>query len=875
MIRSVIVKIVAFCARFHWAVIVAGVVLMAGTAVFDLTHFSINTDVERLIALDLPWHARQVALTKAFPQKGISAVVTAPTPENAERATDELAQVLKKNPSLFPKVAQPDSGDFFDRNQLLLASTSDVKRTVAGLTQAQPILSQLSRDPSLRGVMNVLSFAAGQVRQDRLKLEQLKWPLTLADETLNNLMSGKPAAFSWKDLLQGHHSPVEGRRHFLEIEPHLDFAKLQPGSAADQGIHQAAAQLDLQQKYGATVSLTGQVPMDDQQFSVIRDSALRDTLTAALGVLIALWLALRSWKIIVAVFFSLVVGLATTAALGLAMVGSFNLISIAFFVLFVGLGVDFGIQFSVRYRAERHDKGSLHAALKSAANKVGSPLALAAAATAVGFFAFLPTSYSGLSELGLIAGCGMLIAFACSITLVPAMLALLNPPGEVAPVGFTFLGPIDDFLQRHRIAVVVATVGVVVAASPLLLHLPFDFNPVNLQSPNSPAVVTYRQLQKDPETSASDAEILAPSIEQADATAKRLADLPQVSRTITVNNYVPGDQDQKIAELKSTSRRLRAALHTGNRAVPTDEQTVASIRDAAKALSDAAGSQQGPAADIARNVSALLTRLADGDVAMRQKAEAAVISPLVYDLDQLRQSLSPQPISIKNLPPDLLSDWVLPDGRARVEALPKGDPNDSHVLQDFATSVLKAEPTAAGAAITYYEGGRTVTTAFIEAGVFALVAIATLLFITLRRVVDVLLTLVPLLLAGAVTLEVCVLDGLALNFANIIALPLLLGVGVAFKIYYIMAWRGGKTGLLQSALTRAVVFSAMTNAIAFGSMWASNYPGMSSMGKLMALALLCTMGAAVLFQPVLMGPPRQINKFEEETKNSDLSQAAE
>jgi uncharacterized protein len=873
MIRSTIVRLVVICARFHWAVIIAGAVLMAGTAIFDVTRFSINTDVERLIAQDLPWHERQVALTKAFPQKGISAVVTASTPENAEQATDELAQALKKNSGLFPRVAQPDSGDFFHRNQLLLASAPDVKRTVTGLTQAEPILSQLAHDPSLRGVMNILSFSAGEVRQGRLKLEQLKWPLTLASETLNDVLSGKPAAFSWKDLLQGHHSTTEERRHFLEIEPHLDFTKLQPGSAADQGIQQAAAQLGLQQKFGATVRLTGQVPMDDQQFSVIRDSALRDTLTAALGVLIALWLALRSWKIIAAVFFSLVVGLATTAALGLAMVGSFNLISIAFFVLFVGLGVDFGIQFSVRYRAERHDRGQLLTALESAANKAGTPLALAAAATAVGFFAFLPTSYSGLSELGLIAGCGMLIAFACSITLVPAMLALLNPPGEAAPVGFTFLGPLDDFLQRHRIAVVVATIGVVVAASPLLLHLPFDFNPVNLQSPSSPAVVTYRQLQKDPETSASDAEILVPSIERADATAKRLADLPQVSRTITVNNYVPGDQEAKIAELKSASGRLRAALQPGNRPAPTDEQTVAAIRNAAKALSDAAGTQQGPDADAARNASTLLTRLADADAEVRQKAEAAVISPLRYDLDQLRQSLSPQPISIKNLPPDLLRDWVLPDGRARVEALPKGDPSDSNVLQDFAAAVLKAEPTATGPAVTYYEGGRTVTTAFIEAGVFALLAIAILLFITLGRIVDVLLTLVPLLLAGAITLEVCVLDGLALNFANIIALPLLLGVGVAFKIYYIMAWRGGKTGLLQSALTRAVVFSAMTNAIAFGSMWASNYPGMSSMGKLMALALLCTMGAAVLFQPVLMGPPRQINKFEE-TK-SDPSQAAE
>ena len=209
--------------------------------------------------------------------------------------------------------------------------------------------------------------------------------------------------------------------------------------------------------------------------------------------------------------------------------------------------------------------------------------------------------------------------------------------------------------------------------------------------------------------------------------------------------------------------------------------------------------------------------------------------PLIYDLNRLRHSLAPEPVTVKTLPPNLVRDWQLPDGRARVQVLPKGDPNDTKVLRKFATAVLAAEPHATGAAISYYESGRTVTRAFVEAGLLALVAIAILLMIALRRVTDVLLTLVPLLLAGAVTLEICVLDDLALNFANIIALPLLLGVGVAFKIYYIMAWRAGKTGLLQSTLTRAVVFSAMTNAIAFGSMWASSYPGMSSMGKLMAL----------------------------------------
>jgi predicted RND superfamily exporter protein len=181
-------------------------------------------------------------------------------------------------------------------------------------------------------------------------------------------------------------------------------------------------------------------------------------------------------------------------------------------------------------------------------------------------------------------------------------------------------------------------------------------------------------------------------------------------------------------------------------------------------------------------------------------------------------------------------------------------------LRQFARAVLAVEPTASGGPISILESGHAVVRAFIEAGFWALVSIAVLLWIVLRRFTDVLLTLIPLLLAGVVTLEICVLIGLKLNFANIIALPLLLGVGVAFKIYYIMAWRAGQTGLLQSALTRAVLYSAMTTATAFGSLWLSSHPGTSSMGKLLALSLVTTLAAAVLFQPVLMGPPREVDE---------------
>jgi hypothetical protein len=617
--------------------------------------------------------------------------------------------------------------------------------------------------------------------------------------------------------------------------------------------------LDLGGKFGAKVDLTGEVPMNDDQFSVIQDSALRDTLTALFGVLIILWFALRSWKIIAAVFFSLLVGLSVTSALGLAMVGAFNLISIAFFVLFVGLGVDFGIQFSVRYRTERHEQKDLRSALRSAARKVGAPLTLAATATAVAFFSFIPTEYKGLSELGLIAGCGMLVAFLCSITLVPAMLALLNPPGEPASVGFTALAPLDDFLQRHRVAVIAGTIIVVLAGIPLLFHLPFDFNPVNLQNPNAPSVKTYRELQKNPETSGNDAELLAPSLGRADQTASRLGSLPTVSRTLTLSSFIPTDQTEKIAAVASASRGLASALNPSQQQpMPSDQDVITAIRITAADLLKAAGNASGPGANAARHVSDLLTRLAQSDATTRTKAIAAIVPPLLIDLAQLRMSLDPKPVTIKTLPPDLVRAWLLPDGRARLQILPKGDLNDTDVLRQFATAILAAEPSATGPAISYYESGNTVTRAFIEAGALALISIAVLLLIALRRITDVLLTLVPLLLAGAVTLEICVLSGLALNFSNIIALPLLLGVGVAFKIYYIMAWRAGKTRLLQSTLTRAVIFSAMTNAVAFGSMAASSYPGMSGMGKLMALALLCTLAAAVLFQPVLMGKPRQL-----------------
>ena len=226
-------------------------------------------------------------------------------------------------------------------------------------------------------------------------------------------------------------------------------------------------------------------------------------------------------------------------------------------------------------------------------------------------------------------------------------------------------------------------------------------------------------------------------------------------------------------------------------------------------------------------------------------------------LRQVRDLLTAEHVTIDTLPPSLKSAWVSAGGQVRIEVAPRGDGNANAVLRRFVEAVRGVAPQATGTPIFIVEAAATIVRAFLEAAVWSLASIALILFVALRRLRDVVLTLVPLMVAIVVTLETCVAIGLQLNFANIIALPLLLGVGVAFKIYYIMAWRAGETKFLQSSLTRAVFFSACTTATAFGSLWFSHHPGTSSMGKLMALSLLTTLSAAVLFQPALLATQRK------------------
>jgi hopanoid biosynthesis associated RND transporter like protein HpnN len=857
MLRSSVFRTVDFCTRRAWWVIVFALALAAASGVYAARHFAIKTDVTDLFPHDLPWSQRAFEYMRSFPQPDILAVIDAPTPELVEEAATKLVGALTARRDVIRAVNQPQSGKFFLQNGLLYLPTGEVARLTDALLNADPLLQKLAADTSLRGSLSALSLGLMGVQFGQITLDDLTRPMSMAANTVSEALAGHPTSFSWRVLANGKPAGPQELTRFIQVEPMLDFTALEPGRAATNAITQITCDLQLARDYQARVRLTGLVPINDDGFATLKQNAAVNIAVSILAVLFILWLALHSVRIIIAVAVSLIVGLATSAAAGLLLVGALNLISVAFFVLFIGLGVDFGLQFCVRYRAERHDYGDLRTGLRSAARKAGVPLALAAAATALGFSCFVPTAYRGLAELGQIAGCGMIVAFLTSITLLPALLMVLHPPDEPHPMGFAALAPVDWFLQRYRMPIVVTTILVVMLASPLLLYLPFDFNPLHLRNPNVESVATFLELRKDPQAGANAIDIIAPNLGAADAIAEQLASLPQVSQADTLSRLVPVDQEQKLALIQDAAEAIQTSLSpTEVSGPPTDQQSVEALTTTANSLTSAAGNADGPGAAEARHLSGLLRQLAKSDPAVRNAVEEAVVEPLRISLDQLRQELHPRRVTADTIPADLKRKWVTPDGRARIQVLPKGDPDDTKVLRNFVSAVLAIEPTATGPAVLLFEAGNTVVRAFVEAGIFALAAIAILLWIALRRIADVLLTLVPLLVAVVVTLELSVVLDLPLNFADILALPLLLGVGVAFKIYYIMAWRSGKTALVQSTLTRAVIFSAMTQATAFGSLWLSSDPGTSSMGKLMALALLCTMTAAVLFQPALMGRPR-------------------
>jgi hopanoid biosynthesis associated RND transporter like protein HpnN len=860
LILNFIHLLVDLSRRFACLVTLLGLALTAVSGYYASTHLSLDTDIDKLLDPNLPWRKRAMAYDKAFPQFSnlIAVVIDGATPDQAEDAAAALAAKLKPDSELFTSVERPDGSEFFRKNGMLFLSKEQVQSFADQMVQAQPLIGTLAADPSLRGLFDALDLTAQGIERGEAKGDELAHPFTVFADTVEASLAGKYHPLSWQTLLTGLKPTARELRKFVLVQPVLDYSDLEPGADATDAIRKAARDLGLTPERGVRVRLTGSVPLADEEFgSVTKGTTLSTSLAFSL-ICILLFLALRSVRLVVSILITLAMGLVIAAGFAALAVHSLNLISVAFAVLFIGIAVDFSIQFSVRYRSERYEIDNLAEALRRTARGIGGPLAVAAATTAVGFLSFVPTAYTGVSDLGLISGAGMLIALVLNLTVLPALLVLIRPRGERRAVGFHRLRVVDRYLVEHRRTVGLVALVVALVCLALVPRLTFDFNPLNLKDPRTESVSTLFDLMKDPDTTPNTIDVLAATTADIAPLAGRLEKLPEVSHTVSLVSFVPEDQPEKLAILSDAAALLGPTLSPPSVQPPPDPAAeLDALKRADVDLSRAAEQNHHPAVE---HLSAVLHEAVAHGADALPTLRANLVGGLGARLNEMRLALSAEPVSLDSLPPDLRRDWVAPEGLARIQVYPKGDDSNNEVLRRFVTEVRTIAPEATGAPISIQESAATIVGAFRTAGIFALVAIALLLAIVLRRIRDVALVLAPLLLAGLLTVAASVLADLPLNFANIIALPLLLGVGVAFDIYFVMNWRAGRVDPLQSGTARAVLFSALTTVTAFGSLALSNHRGTSQMGILLTIALFFTLICTFFVLPSLMGPVRKHRK---------------
>jgi uncharacterized protein len=851
MLDRIVEQAVAWSIARAKLVIVLSLVLTVA-AIYVARTLTMDTDTSRMISPELSWKQEQARINAAFPQNiGLLVVmIDGRTPDAAEDAAATLFARMKERTDLFDSVRRPDGGPFYDQYGLMLLDTKDLEQISRSIIRGQPFIASLAADPSLRGLFDVLSLAMEGVARKATDFATLERPLSAISSSLSAALTGNEMPLSWRSLMIDR--PVDKRelRKLILAQPKRDFQALQPGAKASAAVRQMVSDLGLTPDRGVTVRLTGQVALNDEEFVTVLEGmgwALAASILLVLGLLFA---ALRSFKLIAACFVTLICGLILTFGFAAITIGTLNLVSIAFAVMFVGLSIDFSIQFGVRYGQERFIADDA-AALPRAGRFMARPLTLAAIAIAAGFLSFTPTDYRGVSELGLIAGAGMAITLLLNLTLLPALLQVFRPRSQPLDMGFAWAKPVDDFLLRHRWPVLGVWALIAIAGALAAATLRFDFNPLHLKDERVESVSSMLDLMRDPLRTPYNIEILAPDIAAAQELTGKIGKLREVHAVLTAASFVPKDQDAKLAILQDLNDLIGLSLEPFEVAPPpTPDEVRASLRACAVKLREAL-----PSSDVAQQLARLLDQAADSDDAFLQRLDHVLLSTLKPRLNALKASLAAKKLTVEMLPPEIRSEWIAADGRARVLVLPAGDSNDNAVLERFVGAVRSVAPQASGSAVQIYEAGQAVSRAFEIATLFAMVSMAVLLGLILRRVVDVLMVLVPLAAAALATAIIARLAGLQLNFANIIALPLLLGIGVAFNIYFVVNWRKGITDPLQTSTARAVLFSGLTTGSSFASLALSSHPGTAGMGIILLAGMAMTLLSIFTLMPSLLGKP--------------------
>jgi hopanoid biosynthesis associated RND transporter like protein HpnN len=853
-----------------WWLLLFSVVVSGFVFQYTVNNLTVNTNTGEMLSPDLQFQQDRRRLEKAFPQDAntILLIVEGKTPEQTSAAVKRISAGLRQQKDQIKSVYLPDEGEFFDRNGLLYLSLKELQDLSTKLANAQPFMGKLSQDNSLNGLFELFGQALDESNDTELDMNAV---FSKTNEALQAAQDGRPYQLSWQQLMMDRTSGIGVTKRFIIATPILNFQEYLPAEKSLTAINQVIASSLTGDTADVSVRMTGEVVLEYEEMQTVTEGTTIAGIASMFLVCITLWIAYRSFKLMFATFFTLTMGLVLSLGFATFAVGHLNMISIAFGVLFIGMGDAYSSHFCLRYRELRQRGENPRQALRDTLTSTGGSLALCTLTAAIGLFAFIPTNYLGVSELGVIAGTSLVIALSTTFTVLPALIKIMPPKvrkieeSDQTYSKLTSNWPLVYARPIRWVTYVLAAISLV-----LLTQVKVDFNPINLRDPNTESVKTFKYLLQSEDTSPMTLTSLANSEAEAKDKEARLEKLSTVDKAMTLFDFIPENQDDKLALIEELALIVGPVLDNFPEPSKENAQIESLQKFQAVLKKRLATDNSSVMAELDATLERFLAKLQSVDAETRQamlnQLQASMLNSLPSTIQILQTSLQASPIKLETLPKDLSERWLSKDGIYRIQAFPKKDLNDLENMREFILEAQQVDPHVTDLPVSYLESMNEVIRAFQQAFAVAFGVIALLLLIIMRNVKDTLLVLLPLLLASLFTAAMTVLIDMPFNFANIIALPLLFGLGVdsgihmAHRLHYL---RSNDGNMLSGSEAQGVFYGTLTTIFSFGSLAFTTHQGTASMGILLAMGLLLTLVCALVVLPafsMLRFKPRLLKK---------------
>ncbi len=858
------------------SVVWCAVFLAAASTLVSVLFLRLDSDQDKLVSRDLPYQQRYLEVLRNFgDQEYLYVVIQAGAEEQgrtrARAFADALATRLKAAPDQIQEIHYRTTASDLGPQALYYAPLKEAKSLVGMTSTVGPVAMDWLRSGELADfIRRVGSLLDGGVRHgdaaDPALLETALGGLDGFAARLNAALDGKDPGGPVIDMAnQGNHYFFTANQRLLimRLLPAKDYGTMDviagPLATVRTALRQTRAEFP-----GLQAGLTGRPVLQADEMATTNRDMTRASIISVILVGLLFMVVLHGWLRPLLVIFCLGLAIAMTFGFTTVTLGVLNLLSIVFALVLVGIGVDFGVHVVLRYIEERKEGKSVEDAVRISLMQTGPGVIVGAITSVCAFYAVLWSDFTGLAELGLIGGTGILISLVVMLTVLPALLLMagrrqLFPKSLPHVTSLPVLGRLSA--RPGRLLSILALFTLLLL--PGLFRVGFNYNLLELQARGLESVDYEKRMIEDSDESTWFAVSVADSAAQLDVLGEKFKALPSVGKIESLVDYLPRNQQRKAALFRQASANLgamppvvaAAAIDTKSVLEALDSLSASLDNLAEKLFAAGAGEELARLDRLMEKLDAVYEKLAaDPRLAARLTPVQSRLQADVRDgIGQLQAWLAAGPVTIDTLPAFLRSLFIGRDGSMQLKITPRHDIWKFANLKTFIRDLRSIDQRITGVPVSVYESAQLMKRTFLSAAIVTLALVSVLLWISGRSLRYVLLALLPLSVGMIWLLSLMGWLGLDFNLANFFAIPILIAVGVDGGVHCLARWQELRNGCLFSTTTpTAVALSFTTTMIGFGGLLFAHHRGLASLGWVMVLGSLTGMLSCLLVLPAAL-----------------------